>query len=86
MSIILNSQFVMEWPEELLELFDDPLLDGVKPKPAAVTADDRTQRKIDEVRAWIDANGREPDVSSRNIKEKLMAVALQTLKEKELWT
>lgn len=76
----------MEWPEELLELFDDPLLDGVKPKPAAVTADDRTQRKIDELRAWIDANGREPDANSKNIKEKLMAVALQTLKESGLWT
>lgn len=76
----------MEWPEDLLELFDDPLLDGVKPKPAAVTADDRTQRKIDEVRAWVEANGREPDVKSRNIKEKLMAVALQTLKEMGLWT
>ena len=76
----------MEWPEELLELFDDPLLDGVKPKPAAVTADDRTQRKMDEVRAWIDANGREPNVNSKNIKEKLMAVALQTLKETGQWT
>lgn len=75
----------MEWPKELLELFDDPLLDGVKPKPASVTADDRTQRKIDEVRAWVDTNGREPDVNSKNIKEKLMAVALQTLKELELW-
>lgn len=76
----------MEWPEELLELFDDPLLDGVKPKPAAVTADDRTQRKMDEVRAWIDANGREPNVNSKNIREKLMAVALQTLKETGQWT
>lgn len=76
----------MEWPEELLELFDDPLLDGVKPKPAAVTADDRTQRKMDEVRAWIDVNGREPNVNSKNIKEKLMAVALQTLKETGQWT
>lgn len=75
----------MEWPEELLELFDDPLLDGVKPRPAAVTADDRTQRKIDEVRTWIGDNGREPDVKSKNIKEKLMAVSLQTLKESGLW-
>lgn len=76
----------MEWPVELLELFDDPLLDGVKPKPAAVTADDRTQRKIDDLHAWIEANGHEPDVNSRNIKEKLMAVSLQTLKEIGLWT
>lgn len=74
-----------EWPEELLALFDDPLLDGVKPRPIAVSADDRTQRKIEELRTWIDANGREPDINGKSIKEKLLAVALQTLKETGLW-
>ena len=74
-----------EWPAELLELFDDPLLEGVKPKPAAITADDRMQKKIEELREWIEANGHEPDVNSKNIREKLMAVSLQTLKEKGLW-
>lgn len=74
-----------EWPEELLALFEDPLLDGVKPRPAAVSADDRTQRKIEELQTWIEANGHEPDVNSKSIKEKLLAVALQTLKETGLW-
>lgn len=74
----------MEWPAELLEIFDDPLLADVKPKPAAVTADDRQQRKIDDLRAWIADNGREPQMSG-NLKEKLMAVSLQTLKESGLW-
>ena len=73
------------WPEDLLALFEDPLLDGVKPKPAAVTADDRTQRKIDDVRAWIEVNGREPNMNAKNIKEKILAVSLQTLKELGLW-
>ena len=76
---------IKEWPEELLELFEDPLLDGVKPKPAAITADDRTQKKIDDLRIWIEQNGREPDINSRNIKEKLHAVSLQTLRELGLW-
>lgn len=75
----------MEWPEELLELFDDPLLDGVKPKPAPVTADDRIQRKIDELMAWIEQNGREPDISSKAMKEKLLAKSLETLKNNGLW-
>lgn len=75
----------MEWPEELIELFDDPLLEGVKPRPAAMTADDRTQKKIEELRAWIEANGHEPDIDGKTIKEKLMAVSLQTLKEMRLW-
>lgn len=74
-----------EWPEELLSLFNDPLLDGVKPKPAAITADDRIQKKIDDLRMWIDSNGRESDINSNSIKEKLLAVSLQTLKEMGLW-
>lgn len=76
---------VKAWPDELLSLFDDPLLDGVKPKPAAITADDRTQKKIDDLQAWINTNGHYPDKNSKNIKEKLMAVSLQTLKESGLW-
>ena len=74
-----------EWPAELLELFDDPLLEGVKPKAPPVTADDRMQKKIEELREWIEANGQEPDVNSKSIREKLMAVSLQTLKEMGLW-
>ena len=74
-----------EWPAELLELFDDPLLEDVKPKAPPTTADDRMQKKIEELREWIEANGHEPDVNSKNIREKLMAVALKTLKEMGLW-
>ena len=39
----------MEWPKELLEIFDDPLLDGVRPKAVAPTANDRMQQKLAEV-------------------------------------
>lgn len=73
------------WPEDLLALFDDPLLDGVKPKPAAMTADDRMQKKIDELRDWIEQNGREPQLTSRNIQEKLKAKSLETIKNMGLW-
>lgn len=75
-----------EWPEELLTLFDDPLLDGVRPSPAPVTADERTRRKVEDLRVWIEDNGREPSVEARNIKEKLLAVSLRTLKAQGLWT
>lgn len=74
----------MEWPAELLEIFDDPLLADVKPKPAAITADDRQQRKIEDLRAWIAEHGREPQKTG-NLKEKLLSVSLQTLKESGLW-
>ena len=36
----------MEWPQELLALFEDPLLDGVRPKAAPITADDRMSQKL----------------------------------------
>lgn len=76
----------MEWPTELLELFEDPILAGVKPAPAPVTADDRTMKKKQELEAWIVANGREPQRESKNLKEKMMSVSLQTLKNAGLWT
>lgn len=75
----------MEWPKELLEIFEDPLFDSVKVPVAAVTADDRMQKKIDDLRAWISANGREPQRDSKSIKEKLMSVSLETLKNMGLW-
>ena len=71
----------MEWPKELLELFDDPLLDGVRPKVSAPTADDRMSQKLAEVRAWMTLYGREPQRSG-NLKEKMMWAAMSALKAK----
>lgn len=75
----------MEWPIELMELFDEPMFAGVKVPATPVTADDRTQKKIEELKAWIAENGREPEMKG-SIREKLMCVSLQTLKELGLWT
>ena len=76
----------MEWPQELLELFDDPLLDGVRPKVAALTPDDRIQQKLAEVNEWIAKNGREPRKDG-NLKEKMMFAAMTKLREKgfDVW-
>ena len=77
----------MDWPKELLEIFDDPLLDGVRPKVAAPTANDRMQQKLAEVNNWIAENGREPSPNG-NLKEKMMYAAMTKLREKgfEVWT
>lgn len=75
----------MEWPKELLEIFEDPLLDGVRPKAAAPTANDRMQQKVAEVKEWIARNGREPQRSG-DLKEKMMNAAMTALKQKGLWT
>jgi len=73
----------MEWPQELLEIFEDPLLDGVRPKVTAPTANDRMSQKLAEVEAWIEQNGREPRQNG-NLKEKMMWAAMTALKNKNL--
>ena len=77
----------MEWPKELLEIFDDPLLEGVRPKAPAPTPNDRMQQKLAEVNDWIVKNGREPRKDG-DLKEKMMYAAMTTLREKgfEVWT
>lgn len=72
---------MMEWPKELLELFDDPLLEGVRQKAAAPTANDRMLQKLAEVTDWIEKNGREPRKDGE-LKEKMMYAAMTTLKAK----
>jgi hypothetical protein len=71
----------MEWPKELIEIFDDPLLEGVRPKAAAPTACDRMQQKLEEVNSWIAKNGREPSPNG-DLKEKMMYAAMTKLREK----
>lgn len=73
----------MEWPKELLELFDDPLLDGVRPKTTAPTADDRMSQKLAEVKVWIERHGREPKKDG-DLKEKLVWASMTALKNKNL--
>jgi len=50
-----------------------------------ITADDRTQQKINELKKWIEESGHEPSKESKDIKEKLLAVSLETLKKNGLW-
>ena len=71
----------MEWPKELIEIFDDPLLEGVRPKAVAPTASDRMQQKLTEVNNWIAKNGRAPSPNG-DLKEKMMYAAMTKLREK----
>lgn len=73
------------WPEDLLEVLSDSIFDDVRPLVQRITTDERIQKKIDEVRAWIDENGREPMLNSKALKEKLLATSLRALKEQGLW-
>ena len=69
----------MEWPEELLEIFEDPLLAGVRPQPKAPTPDDRMAQKLLEVNKWVEEHGKEPGMNG-SLKEKLLASSLKGLR------
>ena len=71
----------MEWPKELLELFDDPLLDDVRPKASAPTPQDRMAQKLVEVSDWVEAYGREPQRKGGDLEEKMMWAALNGLRK-----
>ena len=71
----------MDWPKELLEIFDDPLLADVRPKPKAPTPDDRLAQKLLEINKWVAEHGSEPSMA-RSLNEKLLAVALKSLRAK----
>lgn len=67
----------------MLEIFDDPLLDGVRAKVSAPTADDRMGQKVAEVRAWIERYGREPERNG-DLKEKMMWAAMTALRKRNI--
>ncbi|WP_036878065.1 hypothetical protein [Xylanibacter oryzae] len=70
----------MEWPNELLKLFDDPILDNVRPKAAAITADDRRVKTLLEIADWSEANGNRIPQNDGDLKEKIMARSLAALR------
>lgn len=71
----------MDWPKELLEIFDDPLLADVRPKPKAPTPDDRLAQKLLEINKWVTEHGSEPTADG-GLKEKLLAASLKALRTK----
>ncbi|MCQ2294504.1 MAG: hypothetical protein MJZ67_02520 [Bacteroidales bacterium] len=74
----------MDWPQELLDIFADPLLADVKPKPQPLTANDHKVQKLQVVAEWMAENGREPQ-SDGSLAEMILCRALAALrKEKEL--
>lgn len=69
----------MEWPKELVELFDDPILDGVRPKAAPITPDDRRVKTLLEITDWVDAHDGKRPQNCGDLKEKMFARSLKAL-------
>ena len=78
------TMIIRDITKELLEILDDPLLDGARPFTKPITVVDRIMQKIAEIKEWILQNGREPQKDG-SLKEKLMYASLTALKEKGLW-
>ena len=72
----------MEWPKDLIELFEDPLLADVRPMVVAPTFSDRKDKQVAELEAWIAAHGREPqrngDLTEKRMWARLTALRKQT--------
>lgn len=71
----------MEWPKELLELFEDPLLANVHPKFQRMTVDDRLIAKLEEISRWVEDKGREPN-DKGGLKERLLCRSLMAMRQK----
>lgn len=71
----------MEYPKELLELFDDELLADVRPKPRPVTVDDRLAEEYRKVAGFYLREGRLPGKDG-DFNEKLLARSWNALKTK----
>ena len=71
----------MEYPQELLELFQDELLADVRPKARPVTIDDRLAEQYRTVVSFYQENGRLPG-GDGDFSEKLLARTWNALKAK----
>lgn len=71
----------MEWPQELISLFEDPLLEGVRPPAPKITANDRLLKELLKLEEWVEGAGREPSAEGP-FEEKLMAKSLYAIKQK----
>lgn len=70
----------MEWPTELLDIFDDSILDDVRPKVAPLTLDDKRVKAFMEVTQWSEENGNRKPKNDGDLKERIMARTLMALR------
>ena len=71
----------MEWPKELVSLFEDPLLDGVRPPAQRINANDRLLKELLRIEEWVENNGRKPSATG-SLDERMIYRSLSAIKEK----
>lgn len=69
----------MSWSEDLIELFNDPILSDVRPFAKKITSDDLLVEHFLEICEWVLVNGCEPkeegaDFSERKLYRRLLSI------------
>lgn len=68
----------MDWPEDLLQIFNDPLFANVHPRPAKPTTADREKEGFLEITRWSeDHQKRAPRINSDDMQEWRLARRLK---------
>ncbi|HBL33125.1 MAG TPA: hypothetical protein DDZ96_04810 [Porphyromonadaceae bacterium] len=70
----------MNWEKELITLFDDPLLENVRPLPPKITSDDRLVESFLEITQWVELSGTEPTDNSEDFKERILYRRLRSIR------
>jgi len=69
----------MQWPQELLDIFNEPEFTNVHPTTKA-TADDRIKEAFLTINDWYKANEREPSIDAER-PERTYAMQLKGIRE-----
>ena len=70
----------MEWPQELLEIFDEPDFANVHPSAPKATASDRVKEAFLTINNWYKLNKREPSINAER-PERTYAMQLKGFRE-----
>lgn len=69
----------MEYPEELNNIFEDPIFDNIRPKTVRQTVDERLVKKLEEITNWVETNGHLPSPDG-DFRQKGMLRALESMR------
>lgn len=73
----------MNWDEELKALFDLPIFDDIKAPSKRITSSDRLVKSFLDIADFVGCNGREPQGSSSDMKERTLASTLASIRNDE---
>ncbi|WP_297191910.1 hypothetical protein [uncultured Porphyromonas sp.] len=67
------------WPQEILDLLDDPLFDSVRPRATRPSVEESLLSSLREVSSWVSEHGRLPSPTGE-LEEKILERQLSALR------